>query len=411
MKKQTKLEWQRGILATGVLLGGLWLQSGEGLAAPSTPTSSLVTQGYKATGVVQQAINSQNALGASKKTTQQAAKKSTKKKVAPTVNSIITIQYKGTNGTASNGTAIKANGIIKDGKTWVPIAFLRDALKMPLSYDVTKKMYTIGEDFHQFTIDVQDNNSLTLNGYFLNDLQATNIKGHFYVPAQLLRKYLGYEANLNAKDKIVSIKEAKQNDVSFTTQTKTESQNGIDIDLAWPQINYSKDSKVEERINQKITDVIDAYEKEIKEQTLLREKDKVNSPYLFSNSYIVTYNQKGIVSLILEQYNFTGGAHGMTYRKALTFSLKDGKQLTVTDVIGNNNNLKLINQSIKQQFEKRTEYFGDFKGIDNKADFYIEPGNLIVYFQLYDYTPYVAGFPEFSFPLTKVIPSDSKLFE
>lgn len=381
IKKQTRFAWQRGILATGVLLGGLGLQSGEGLAAPSTP--SLITHDYKATGVV-------------------------KRKVAPAVNSIITIQY---NGTASNGTTFKANGIFRDGKTWVPITFLRDALKMPLSYDITKKMYTIGEDFHQFTIDVQDNNSLTLNGYYLNDLQAININGHFYVPAQLLKQYLGYEANLNAKDSIVSIKEAKQNDVSFTTQTKTESQNGTDIDLAWPQINYSKDSQVEERINQKITDVIAAYEKEIKEQMDLRERDKINSPYLFSSSYIVTYNQKGIVSLILEQYDFTGGAHGMTYRKALTFSLKDGKQLTVTDVVGNNKSLKDINQSIKQQFEKSIEYFGGFKGIDKKADFYIEPGNLIVYFQLYDYTPYVAGFPEFSFPLAKVIPSDSKVFE
>lgn len=383
-KKQTRFAWQRGILATSVLLGGLGLQSGEGLAAPSTPP--LITQGYKATGVVQQ-------------------------KVAPAVNSIITIQYNGRNETVSNGTTIKATGIFKDGKTWVPITFLRDALKMPLSYDITKKMYTIGEDFHQFTIDVQDNNSLTLNGYYLNDLQATNVNGHFYVPAQLLKQYLGYEANLNAKDRIVNIKEAKQNDVSFTTHTKTESQNGTDIDLAWPQIIYSKDSQIEERINQKITDVIAAYEKEIKEQMVLREKDKINSPYLFSSSYIVTYNQKGIVSLILEQYNFTGGAHGMTYRKALTFSLKDGKQLTVTDVIGNHKNLKDINQSIKQQFEKSIEYFGGFNGIDNKADFYIEPGNLIVYFQLYDYTPYVAGFPEFSFPLSKVIPSDSKLFE
>lgn len=409
MKKQTKLEWQRGILATGVLLGGLWLQSGEGLAAPSTP--SLVTQGYKAAGVVQQAVNSQNALAATKKASQQTEKKSIKKKVAPTVNSVISIQFNETNGTTSNKTTVKANGIIKDGKSWVPITFLRDALKMPLSYDATKKMYTIGEDYHQFTIDVQDNNSLTLNGYFLNDLQAINQNGHYYVPVQLLKQYLGYEANLNTADKIVTIKEAKQNDVSFTTQTKTKSENEIDIDLAWPQIKYSKDSKVEERINQKITDVMDAYEKEIKEQVVLREQDKINSPYLFSSSYIITYNHRGIVSLILEQYDFTGGAHGMTYRKALTFSLKDGKQLTVSDVVGNNKNLEQINQTIKQQFEKRTEYFGGFKGIDNKADFYIEPGNLIVYFQLYDYTPYVAGFPEFSFPLSKVIPSDSKLFE
>ncbi|MNJ68656.1 hypothetical protein D3C77_649230 [compost metagenome] len=53
---------------------------------------------------------------------------------------------------------------------------------------------------------------------------------------------------------------------------------------------------------------------------------------------------------------------------------------------------------------------GGFTGIDNNVDFYIEPGNLKVYFQLYDYTAYAAGFPEFSFPLTGVVPSDSMLF-
>lgn len=232
------------------------------------------------------------------------------------------------------------------------------------------------------------------------------------MPVQLLKQYLGYEANLNNKDKILNINEAKQNDISFKTETKVESKNGIDIDLAWPQVKYSKDSKVEELINQKILAAIDSYENEIKEQVALRETDKINSPYMFSSSYIVTYNQKGIVSLILQQYDFTGGAHGMTYRKGFTFSLRDGKQLTFSDVIGNNKNMfKQINDSIKHQFEKSNAYFGGFKGIDNKVDFYFEPGNLIVYFQLYDYTPYVAGFPEFSFPLIEVISNDSKLFE
>lgn len=96
MKKQTKIEWQRGILAAGVLIGGLWLQGGEGLLAAHSKIQP-VSQGIRADEVVQKSGKSKN----------------TKLKV---VNSLITIQYTGTNGTASNGTRIKVNGIIRDGK-------------------------------------------------------------------------------------------------------------------------------------------------------------------------------------------------------------------------------------------------------------------------------------------------------
>lgn len=390
----------------------------KGLAAHAyVHTTQSILQGSQAKGLVQQQTvvsQSENTFGETTNVVQNVSKKATKNKATPTVNSKTLNQYNGSIETAMDGTIIKVDGILKEGKTWVPITFLRDALKMPISFDATTKIYTIGRDFHQFTIDTKDNNSLALNGYFLNDIHVINQNGHFYVPVQLLKQYLGYEAIWNEKEKIMTIKAANQNDVSFTTEHKIESVNGIDMDLAWPRIKYSKDSKVEELINQKIRDVVDSHQKEIEEQLVLREKDKINTPYWFNSSYIITYNQKGIVSLILQQYDFTGGAHGMTYRNSLTFSLKDGKQLTISDVIGSNKNvLKQLNQSIKQVFEKSDAYFGGFKGLDNKTDFYIEPDNLIVYFQLYDYTPYVAGFPEFSFPLTltKMIASDSKLFE
>lgn len=407
MEKQSKAEWQIGILAAGVLLGGLWLQSGEGLAAQIIPPPE--ASGFKSAEVVQQVAEKPDIKVIYTIPKKKIESKGNNLKVA---ESVVTIHYSTTGGTASDGTVTKDIGKIKNGQTWVPITFLRDTLKMPVSYDAKKKVYTVGEGFHQFIINVENNYSLTLNGYFLNDIKAINDSGKLFVPVRLLKQYLGYEAILNDKDKTVSIKEVKQNDILFKSETRVENKNGVEIDLTWPQVSYSKDIKVEESINQKISDAVHAYEKEIDELVVLKQKDKIDIPYMLSSSYIVTYNQKGIVSLILEQYDFTGGAHGMTYRKAFTFSLKDGKELTVSDVIGNNKNrLNQINNSIKRRFEESNAYLGGFKGIDNKAGFYIEPGNLIVYFQLYDYTPYVAGFPEFLFPLIEIIPNDSKLFD
>lgn len=388
MAKQYQFDWQSGALVTGVLLGGLWLQSGVSLAAQPLEQSHTRVQQTIATAAQTETSSIQTQLPAIK---------------SPTANNITTIQY--------NGVTYSGNGILKDGASWVPITFLRDVLKMPLKYDDKEKLYYIGEGYRKFSLDTTDSNSLTLNGYYLNDSNAIHVKGHYYVPVQFLKQYLGYQTEWNAKDKIVNITSVQENEISFITNTKNEDSNGVDINLASPQVKYSSDAKVESAINQKLADKAKSFEEVIKSQLEQREKEKIDAPYSYSSSYIVTYNQNGIISLIVEQYGYTGGAHGMAFRKAFTFSLKDGKQLSIADVIGNSKSrMKSLSEVIKHQLEKDGAYMGGFEGIDNNVDFYIEPGNLKVYFQLYDYTAYAAGFPEFSFPLTGVVPSDSTLF-
>ena len=121
MKKQRKFKWQSVILATGVLVGGLWLQSGEGVAAHAyAHTTQSILQGSQAKGLVQQQTvvsQSENTFGETTNVVQNVAKKATKNKATPTVNSKTLNQYNGSIETAMDGTIIKVDGILKEGKT------------------------------------------------------------------------------------------------------------------------------------------------------------------------------------------------------------------------------------------------------------------------------------------------------
>lgn len=127
MAKQYQFDWQSGALVTGVLLGGLWLQSGVSLAAQPLGQSHATVQRTIAIAAQTETSSIQTQLPAIK---------------SPAVNNIATIQY--------NGVTYKGNGVLRDGASWVPITFLRDVLKMPLKYDADHKLYLIGEGYRQF---------------------------------------------------------------------------------------------------------------------------------------------------------------------------------------------------------------------------------------------------------------------
>ncbi|KAA0965058.1 DUF3298 and DUF4163 domain-containing protein [Sporosarcina sp. ANT_H38] len=112
-------------------------------------------------------------------------------------------------------------------------------------------------------------------------------------------------------------------------------------------------------------------------------------------------NQRGILSLNLIVYSFTGGAHGMTTIKSLTFDTKTGKQYELKDLFkkGSDYEKKLsdiINQRIK---DWNIQLLEPFTEIRSDQDFYIADTSLVIYFQLYEITAYVWGFPYFPIPI------------
>lgn len=131
--------------------------------------------------------------------------------------------------------------------------------------------------------------------------------------------------------------------------------------------------------------------------------------------YEIKNNQRNVLSLSLSNYTYHyQAAHGMTYIKSLTFDLEKGKKCELHELFKPGSDYVerlsgLINQQIKQ---RDVPLLGEFTGIRPDQDFYIADKTLVIYFQLYEITPYVFGFPMFPisvYDLQDIIVEDGPL--
>ncbi len=120
--------------------------------------------------------------------------------------------------------------------------------------------------------------------------------------------------------------------------------------------------------------------------------------------YEIKNNQRNILSLNLIVYSFTGGAHGMTIIKSLTFDTETGKQYALEDLFKPGSDYeKELSDIIRKDIKRwNVELLGTFEGIRSDQDFYIADTSLVIYFQLYEITPYVWGFPYFPIPILDI---------
>jgi hypothetical protein len=114
-------------------------------------------------------------------------------------------------------------------------------------------------------------------------------------------------------------------------------------------------------------------------------------------TYELKNNDKGVLSIVLINYSFAGGAHGNTIAKALNFDIETGHVYTLPELFKPNSNyVKKISDIIKVQIKARDiPTLGDFTEINPNQDFYIADRSLVIFFQLYEIAPYYVGIPYF----------------
>ena len=115
-------------------------------------------------------------------------------------------------------------------------------------------------------------------------------------------------------------------------------------------------------------------------------------------TYEIKNNQRNVLSLTQTNYTYHDkAAHGMTYIKSLTFDLEAQKKVELKDLFKPDSNyVERLSAIIQEQIKQRDiGLIEDFTEISPKQDFYIADKTLVIYFQLYEITPYVFGFPMF----------------
>ncbi|MBM7871166.1 hypothetical protein JOC70_002664 [Clostridium pascui] len=199
------------------------------------------------------------------------------------------------------------------------------------------------------------------------------------------------------------------NNITISTTKINYKEDYIEVDLNIPTLNNLKDKNIQDKINKYILNSI--YDLKNKIEKLAKtdmDNNILTSPYNVQTNYDVHYANASFLSLTIMYYEYTGGAHGISYKLPYNLNLKTGENVTLEKLFKPTTNyIDLINKEIQLQIDKKNSVPGaipitEFKTISNTQPFYIDGSNLVIYFQPYEIGPYVLGIQEFTIPLRKL---------
>jgi hypothetical protein len=117
--------------------------------------------------------------------------------------------------------------------------------------------------------------------------------------------------------------------------------------------------------------------------------------------YTVTRNDGRYVSLFVDLYRYTGGAHGGTDRRGFVYDASTGKRLGLDSFFGS---LAAARDAVVPVVQAAAEadpriYFDntadDIRNTISNYDAYLNDHAIVYFFQQYEIAPYATGIPEF----------------
>ncbi|WP_077617559.1 DUF3298 and DUF4163 domain-containing protein [Bacillus sinesaloumensis] len=163
----------------------------------------------------------------------------------------------------------------------------------------------------------------------------------------------------------------------------------------YPQVERMRNRQLLHLINQSIIQ---------QAQTLISTQvgDSPSTVAEMLGHYEIKNNQRQVLSLTQSNYTYHDrAAHGNTIIKSLTFDLNRGRCCDLKDLFKPGSDyVKRLSILIHEQIKVRDiGLISDFTTISPDQDFYVADKTLVIYFQLYELTPYVFGFPMFPISL------------
>ncbi len=323
------------------------------------------------------------------------------------------------------GKAVATQGMLsKAGKTLVPLKDAAKALGATVTYDAKTHnvIVTKGKQSAAYTIynDINtDNVFAAFNGGALGEsYDGQIVKGVSYVEAKALSEPFGYRTVWNKATSTVNFTTVGMNAVTVTpTKLADPIQNKYTtVNVVYPVVSGLDNEAAQTAINKALKDHFDKYlagmKKQVEEAGTPYSKDL---SYEIDGGYKVSYNQNGVISFLLTDYQFLGGAHGDNILTGMTFSLKDGKALKLDDLLKSNASYrqdikKMLQADIKKQSDEMGYSLEQFNDLSKNSssylnNYYLTDSGFTVFFQKYDIAPGAAGNPEFNFIFSQLLKS------
>lgn len=169
--------------------------------------------------------------------------------------------------------------------------------------------------------------------------------------------------------------------------------------ISYPFVPNSDNSNIAAEINKTIINEVNEL---FKEQVLRPEAVDFNEVL---GTYEIMVNQKGILSVLFSMYTYVNrAAHGFTAYSSLTVNTETGEVYNFEDLFNPKFNYIPVINELAQQYirDKDIQFIEEYKGVTANQQFYLTPDSLVLYYQVYEYTPYSYGLFRIEIPYTKI---------
>jgi hypothetical protein len=189
----------------------------------------------------------------------------------------------------------------------------------------------------------------------------------------------------------------------------------LEITGAYPQFPQA-DSEFNKRIADVVTTETSEFKKNVSENyqaqlatggEMFQKRFEQGEMYTLSWNAEVVQSNDDVISVIIRQESYAGGAHGSHSAQSFNYDVKKRKELTLTDLMSYEKASQVSRESLKKVFTENgdSEVFESFalEGTDPQAEnfkvFTMTPDAITVYFNEYQVAPYVYGEQQVVIPI------------
>ncbi|WP_102398983.1 DUF3298 and DUF4163 domain-containing protein [Haloimpatiens massiliensis] len=169
--------------------------------------------------------------------------------------------------------------------------------------------------------------------------------------------------------------------------------------ISYPFLKNYEPDEIKDIINDEITNkVLDLF----KNQVLIPEKIDFAEIISF---YEVPLNDKGLLSILFGIYTYVEkAAHGFTKYASITIDIKTGKIYDFGELFNPKFFYKPLLDELAKEYiiKNNVPLLTEYNGVQPNQEFYLTPTSLVMYYQVYEYTPYAYGLFKIEIPYEKI---------
>ena len=309
------------------------------------------------------------------------------------------------------GQAADIGAIERGGTLFLPLRSVCETLGYSVEWSGESRSVTVKN--HDKTVLFEPKADLVTDAghsYYVNEGYIADayigggcmlVNSRIYVASDIMDSCFGIKETYNQEENTLIL--------SIETQRNPAAENRRIIaedDKLLTNIQYPYFSLAEKTAADKINEVVIADVKAARQeaQDNLQEYGSYQSPNKCETyfNYKITCQKGDILSLVLFDYQYYGGAHGITRQISHTFDIKTGREYDLADLMeGGSGYEGYINDFIRQDIVKEgleDAQLVKFESIADDQNYYLSNKGLVIYFQQYEYFPYAAGIPEYNLP-------------